>query len=208
MNDKQHRRPLGARNWNPIRAMAAALARRDVSPNRISLLSIPFAVLTAVSLLLFRAAEGGYLWFLVVVALVGILGRVLCNIFDGMVAVEGGKSTAAGELFNEIPDRISDVLVLMAAGYATAFPILGWIAALLAFLTAYVRTLGRSMGAPADYSGPMSKQERLIILSLAILLTPITGTGMILLIGLILISVGCVWTIWSRLKRAYRYLES
>ena len=50
-----------------------------------------------------------------------------------MVAVEGGFRTKTGELFNEFPDRVSDTLVLLGAGYAGApyGPTLGWAAALL-----------------------------------------------------------------------------
>ncbi|WP_225981395.1 hypothetical protein [Mannheimia pernigra] len=53
-----------------------------------------------------------------------------------MVAVEGGKKTANGAIFNEFPDRVADSLFLIALGYATPFFWLGWLAALLAALTA------------------------------------------------------------------------
>jgi len=41
----------------------------------------------------------------------------VCNLLDGMVAIEGGLKTPAGELFNDVPDRISDPLILVGAGY-------------------------------------------------------------------------------------------
>jgi phosphatidylglycerophosphate synthase len=67
--------------------------------------------------------------------------RLLCNLLDGLVAIEGGRGSATGELFNELPDRVSDVLALVAAGYAVTWvawaPELGWAAALAAVLTAY-----------------------------------------------------------------------
>jgi phosphatidylglycerophosphate synthase len=93
--------------------------------------------------------------------------RLLCNLFDGMVAMEGGKASAVGALYNDVPDRIADPLLLIAAGYACTYPELGWLAALLAVLTAYVRLLGASFGLPQDFRGPMAKPQRMAILTLA-----------------------------------------
>ena len=39
--------------------------------------------------------------------------RLLCNMMDGLVAVEGGLKSKAGDLFNEAPDRIEDVILLV-----------------------------------------------------------------------------------------------
>jgi phosphatidylglycerophosphate synthase len=89
-----------------------------------------------------------------------------------MVAVEGGRKSASGEIWNELPDRISDTLCLVAAGYAAPAvawaPIAGWSAALAAVLTAYVRTLGVAAGASAHFVGPAAKQQRMVLLALAL----------------------------------------
>ena len=37
---------------------------------------------------------------------------------DGMVAIEGGRQTKSGEIFNDLPDRIADALIFVCAGYA------------------------------------------------------------------------------------------
>lgn len=79
-------------------------------------------------------------WYIVFpVYIVCITGRLLCNLFDGMVAIEGGKRSENGDLFNDIPDRFSDVLLLVPAGYiAGGWGIeLAWLAAILAIMTAY-----------------------------------------------------------------------
>ena len=34
--------------------------------------------------------------------------RLLCNLFDGMVAVEGGKRSPNGDLYNDMPDRFDE----------------------------------------------------------------------------------------------------
>ncbi len=65
-----------------------------------------------------------------------------------MVAVEGGKHAPLGQFANEFPDRIADSLLFVAAGYAIALPFLGWLAALAAALTAYIRVFGGALGLP------------------------------------------------------------
>ena len=44
--------------------------------------------------------------------------RLLCNMLDGMVAVEGRRSSPNGVLFNEVPDRFEDSIFIVAFGYA------------------------------------------------------------------------------------------
>ena len=102
--------------------------------------------------------------------------RLLCNMLDGMLAVEGGLTTPSGELYNELPDRLADLLILVGAGYAIGEvpwgPELGWAAATTALLTAYVRTLGVAAGASHHFVGPMAKPRRMHVLIAACLSRP------------------------------------
>jgi phosphatidylglycerophosphate synthase len=86
-----------------------------------------------------------------------------------MVAVEGGRKSRVGVLYNEVPDRIADSLFIVALGYAIATPWLGWLGALAAAVTAYVRVLGGSLGLAQDFRGPMAKQHRMAVMTLACL---------------------------------------
>jgi len=191
------------------------LSRQNITPNQISLASIVFAALAALCLVRLSTAEAVAVWPLSLMAVFFILCRALCNMFDGMFAVEGGKKTASGELFNDIPDRIADPLIIVSAGYAATVaswaPELGWCAGLLAVMTAYVRTLARSIGAPPDFRGPMSKVPRMALIAIAVLLTPLESLfwqrGTLLFLALLIIAAGCVVTIWNRAYFAYRYLE-
>lgn len=79
-----------------------------------------------------------------------VQGRLICNLLDGMVAVEGGLRSPVGAVFNDLPDRVSDSLILIGAGYGLAgfityAPQLGWAAALMAVMTAYVRGARRQL---------------------------------------------------------------
>ncbi|MDB5727557.1 MAG: CDP-diacylglycerol-glycerol-3-phosphate 3-phosphatidyltransferase protein [Noviherbaspirillum sp.] len=128
-----------------------------VTPNHISVASIVFAIAGSF-LLLIPAPTGGP-------GLLGcalcIQGRLICNLLDGMVAVEGGKKSPLGALYNEFPDRIADSILIVALGYAIDLPWLGWLGALLAAMTAYVRVFGGALGMAQDFRGPMAKQHRM-----------------------------------------------
>ena len=176
LHDDSERRPLTVRDAGWARRFACWLAGKGFSPNQISVLSIIFAALGAAAL--WQSGHGGHgnrpatALYLVAAALC-IQGRLLCNLFDGMVAVEYNKATPLGPVYNEFPDRIADSLLLVAAGYAANAPALGWLAALAAALTAYVRVYGASCGFGHDFRGPLAKQHRMALLTAACLLAAV-----------------------------------
>jgi phosphatidylglycerophosphate synthase len=198
MSEAANRRPLKSRSSGWARSFAAALARTSITPNQISVASVLFAALGAAALVLSGAA-----WSLIVCA-VSIQLRLLCNLLDGMVAVEGGKGSPVGGLYNELPDRLADSLFLVAAGYAAQVPWLGWCAALLAVTTAYIRALGGALGLPQDFRGPMAKQQRMAVLTVACvggaLELPLWHTGYALRTALWVIAAGALLTCATRTR--------
>lgn len=153
------RRPIAARSSAWAGALSAWLARAGVTPNSISVISILFGA--AGGLLIFYAAHP--LGWLIAAACVQL--RLVCNLLDGMVAIEGGRKTKRGPIYNEFPDRIADTFFLVPLGYAAGEPWLGWACALLAALTAYVRVFGGAVGLSQDFSGIMAKQRRMAALT-------------------------------------------
>ena len=149
-------------------------------------------------------------------AIGGMQLRLLCNLFDGMVAIEGGFKTKAGEIFNELPDRFSDAFIFIGAAYS--FPAfewtreLGWAAAVLSVVTAYVRALGASMGAGQQFIGPMAKQQRMATMTGACLIATFTpllpALAKVIPLALGLVALGCVVTIFRRCARIAREMES
>jgi phosphatidylglycerophosphate synthase len=186
------RRPIAARGNRLIRALAESLARSSVTPNVISMFSIVAAVAGAAALIYVPGLAGALLCAL------GIQLRLLCNLLDGMVAVEGGKSTPTGALYNEYPDRAADSVLLVALGFAAGLPWLGWLSALLAALTAYIRLSGGALGLPQSFRGPFAKQQRMAVMTLACLLAPVEAllhdARYVLPGALILIAVGSALT--------------
>lgn len=209
------RRPIKTRDHRFAQRITVWLSKRQISPNQISLASIGFAAFAALMLVFWRHAVGGADWLLPIMAIAGIQGRLLCNLFDGMVAMEGGKSTPSGELYNDMPDRLADTLLLVTAGYAAASwqPAgiwMGWLAAMLAVATAYVRVLGASMGAPMRFLGPMAKQHRMALLTTACLVSVLESfwwpKGVAMFVVTLVFVVGCTWTIARRTRAIHCYL--
>lgn len=109
-----NRREVKSRGTAWAASIAGFLAKKQIKPNVISVSSVLFALLASVAI---YVAYGPVIRIpFLVLALCGIFLRLLCNLFDGMVAVEGGFKTPAGEVFNDVPDRIADPLILVAAG--------------------------------------------------------------------------------------------
>lgn len=213
-NNTDSRRKITARNFAFYKKAAYRLSQKNVTPNQISLLSIVFAFLGMLALLLYPKANIWITVILLFIFLFCIFARVSCNLLDGMVAIEGGKQTQSGGLFNDAPDRLADSLFFIGAGFATAHIYgiyLGFTAALLAMATAYIRNLAVANGAPWSFKGPMAKPHRMAVLSVAGILSLFVPLFPWLkysfLIALIIICIGCIITCYLRLKDAYDYLE-
>lgn len=216
------RRPLALRSLGCWNWLLGKVAGTRVTPNQISVLGMFFGLLAGVLLYLTSSLEGGSPSQRAVL-LVGILVIVLrgaCNIFDGVLAVETGRASRLGLLFNEVPDRISDVGIYVGAGYAIgSHPTLGWAAALGAVSTAYIRIQVQLAGSSPDFSGPMAKPARMIVLCLAMaslallplngFVLPSGGQGLGPIgISLALIVLGSFATVVTRLRHATRELRA
>ena len=207
------RRPLTSRNTAWASVCARACVKAGLSPNTISVASIFFAAAAASLFLATTAATERQLPLFILAAALMIQGRLLCNLLDGMVAIERGKRTKSGEIFNELPDRISDPIILIGAGYCIGTePLLGWLAAVLALLTAYVRALGVAAGASQQFCGPMAKPHRMAALTAASVIQAIlhwtNSSFSIMNYALGLISIGCVITLFRRTSRIVAELEA
>lgn len=212
MTDLSSRRPLAVRETRWARALAARLAAAGVAPNHISAASVGWAALGFLFFWMASVSGPVATAILLILAAATMQARLLCNLFDGMVAVEGGRATPTGAFWNEAPDRAADLLFFWGAGLAAHHPALGLLCGALAIATAYLRELGRAEGFAADFSGPMAKQHRMAALTLACLIAALLplgyGAPAILTAALILIAAGTVATIARRAFRLLKALES
>ena len=197
------RRPLAVRGTGWAQAAARRLAATSVTPNRISFAGTVAALLAGALLAFGGTVDGAVRAAAFTLAALLCQVRLLCNLFDGMVAVEGGKGTPDGGVWNEVPDRVSDVAILVGCGLAVGLPWLGWMAASAALATAYVREHGRALGQLADFSGPVAKQHRMAIVTVAAPaagLWPFGGDGdAVLVAALWVVALGSAVTAGRRL---------
>ena len=210
------RRPLKSRDTKWAGAIASGLARAGVRPNVISVAGTVFAAGAGVSFWFAGYTALGWQWsVLLMLAVCGMQLRLLCNLFDGMVAIEGGFKTKAGEIYNELPDRFSDAFIFIGAAYSVPdfawTHELGWAAAVLAVITAYVRALGASMGAGQQFIGPMAKQQRMAVMTVSCVVGAFAPVWPLLAemipAALALVVLGSVVTIFRRCHRIAQEME-
>lgn len=205
MADLSNRRPLASRQTGWAARVTRWLAGTRVTPNQISVAGMVAAAGAGAA---FWAAGGCIGWgraVLLVLAAALCQLRLLCNLFDGMVAVEAKRGARDGGFWNEFPDRVSDLLIILGVGLSVGDATLGWAAAAMAFLTAYLRELGVNCGLAADFSGPMAKQHRMALVTGAALLSlaePLwRGHGGLLHLALWVLAVGTALTVLRRAGR-------
>lgn len=204
------RRPLKSRDMPFFRNLAAWLARSGVTPNGISFMTIVFSAIAGAALAGTALADGWVFRLLWLVAAACIQLRLIGNLLDGMVAIEGQKGGPVGELWNEAPDRLSDALTLIGAGFAAGSdPLLGFSAALVAVLVAYVRALGASVGAGQIFIGPQAKQQRMAVVTGASVASAVIPdySGWLIWAALTVVIAGGLITVWRRLSRIAVWLR-
>ncbi len=135
----------------------------------------------------------------------------------GMVAVEGGQGGPLGNLYNEFPDRIEDIVLIVSTGYAATASewayaaVVGWTACVLALLVAYLRALSAGIGGGHPFHGPMAKPHRMFLLTCGCLCAAATAflglAGQVLYGTLVVMILGMVITLIRRLSAVSRALQ-
>ncbi len=195
------RRPIASRNTRWADACASAIAKTGITPNAISVCGMIFAILGGAC---FYFTQCGcfpprLLW---IAGAVFVQLRLLANLFDGMVAQLQKATSPLGELYNEIPDRISDAVILVGFGYAIGSSAsLGFVAACLALFVAYVRAQIAVSGGKQLFIGPMAKAHRMAVIIGAAIATAILPEVAWPVYALWIVIVGSVLTAIRRILR-------
>ena len=208
------RRPIARAFRRTAQVPVRWCVRLGIHPNLISYSSI-----------IASAAAGVCFWQAPVMPALLLLAVALCyvrlwlNMLDGMVALASGTASRAGEIANELPDRISDVLIFVGVAHSgLCHPLGGYWVAIWALLVAYVGTLGQAVGVQREFSGLMAKPWRMVALHAGAWLTLGLlwfGDGEIRYGGLtvldwthLVIVAGCVQTVVLRLVRILHALHN
>lgn len=208
------RRPIANAFRLTARGATSFCVRAGIHPDSISYLSIVAAAAAAICF--WQSARHP---LLLIVAPLFCYLRLWCNMLDGMVALASGQASARGELLNDLPDRISDVLIFVGAGHSGWMnPLLGYWAAILSLGTAYVGMLGQAVGVQREFSGLMAKPWRMVALHLGAWLTyalfewndgdTYIGKLRTLDWACVIVIVGCIQTSAQRLARIMRALKA
>jgi phosphatidylglycerophosphate synthase len=186
--------------------------RLGIPPDAISYLSIVAALVAALCFW----KSGRNAWLLIIAPLFCYL-RLWFNMLDGMVAVAAGKASARGEIVNDLPDRISDVIIFVGVAHSNLMnPLIGYWTAILSLFTAYVGLFAQAIGGRREFSGIMSKPWRMVALSLGAWAMFVCrsqaelhdfGKLTILDWTCLVIIAGCLETIIVRLKRIVTALQ-
>jgi phosphatidylglycerophosphate synthase len=210
------RRPIATRNRKWAQAATVWLASRNVSPNAISIAGMCACIVAGIALAATSITHNRILW---IIAALGAQLRLTANMLDGMVALASGRASKTGELYNEVPDRVSDAAVFIGAGFASGGNIaLGYIATILAIFTAYIRAAGKIAGASNEFCGPMAKQHRMLVITVISICSAFTPRSWqmitfndsqigLMTLGLVVVVVGCVITVIRRVSRIAHALK-
>jgi len=187
--------------------------RLGISPDAISYSSILAALIAA---LCFWKSDNNT-WLLIIAPLFCYL-RLWFNMLDGMVAVAAEKASARGEIVNDLPDRISDVIIFVGVAHSGLMnPLIGYWTAILSLFTAYAGLFGQAIGGRREFGGIMSKPWRMVALSIGawamfafrFCQTGVHGFGRLTILDwtCLFIIAGCLQTIIIRLKRIVAALQ-
>lgn len=202
------RRPIAAVFRQTAPAATRFCVRNGVHPDAISYLSIVAALIGAICFW----KSGTRPWLLIVAPLFCYL-RLWLNMLDGMVAFAAGKTSRRGEILNDLPDRISDVVIFVGVAHSGLMnPLIGYWVAILAVLTSYVGLFGQALGVQRQFGGVMSKPWRMVALHvgswLTFFLAPQSFASFTILDWTCLVIIaGCIETIVVRLKHITTALQ-
>ena len=206
------RRPIAAVFRRTAEAAVRFCVARQIHADVISLLSIVAAALAGELLILSKH----WPWLLLIAPLLCYV-RLWLNMLDGMVALASGTASPRGEIFNELPDRLSDILIFIGVAHSGwCHPLLGYWAAIASLMTAYVGTLGQAVAGRREFGGMMAKPFRMVMLHAGAWGTwLLIVTGSSLSVGRLklldwtfaLIIGGCVQTVIVRLGATMRRLR-
>lgn len=183
-----------------LQPVLAALARRAITPNQVTLLATVLVLLYGGALALFP--QNPALWAGVPLLL---LLRMALNALDGMLASSTGQKTRLGAILNELCDQVSDAALYLPFAFAPGLHaglVVGVVVG--ASLAEFAGVVALAVGSPRRFDGPMGKSDRAFAFGVLGLMVAagVAPTGLnavlVLVLGLL------VWTVLNRVRAALR----
>lgn len=161
----------------PYRKILLPLAKKMkfIDPDILGYLATFVALITAFC---YVYAPDRPILLLISVALT--LLRMTLNTIDGVIAIERGNLRLKGEIVNALPDRYSDIFILIGIAMSPlCTPFWGIMGMGSMFLVSYTGMLSKAIGANWQHHGPLGKVERLIFIMIFSILEYLQLTGKI-----------------------------
>ena len=185
-----------------IRPIEDLLVARRVDPDLMSAAAVLVAAIGGLCL----ALGGGWPMLLLLVPFLAA-ARLVLNLLDGMVARRTGVSRPRGELWNELGDRVGDVLFIGGLAFHPGVdPRLAAGAVIAALLASYAGITARAAGGQRQYGGIMSKPGRMFVLAVAAPVAFVTADAVPLAAAAAVILFGGIVTLGWRIAAAWREL--
>jgi archaetidylinositol phosphate synthase len=169
---------MGLYVWKfPFRKILTPLAKalKNVHPDAISYVAVIVAFFTGMSFYF----SGSFRWLLLLAAGLIFL-RMILNTLDGVMAIARGNLRPEGEIVNALPDRYSDIFLMLGITFSAYCNVyIGALATISVLLVSYAGMLGKAIGVDWQHQGPLGKVERLLLLIIASLGQYFSGAGRI-----------------------------
>lgn len=175
-------KPALLRGLDPV---LARLERSGVRPDALTLAAVPVGALAGAAVLVSPSVPLALL--LVPLA---VVARLILNLLDGALARRTGLTHARGELYNEVGDRLADVLMLASVAFVPgAHQVTVLLGVTVAVLASFTSVATKAAGGTRSYRGILSKPGRMVLLTASAIAVMIVGPqawgpfGPLLLIG-------------------------
>jgi CDP-diacylglycerol--glycerol-3-phosphate 3-phosphatidyltransferase len=198
MNLAEMRRSAARLITGPINAV---LVKSRLKPNTLTWCALAISLIAAATIATNHPIIAGFL----------VLISGLFDILDGALARSTNQTTRFGALLDSTFDRISDAILLLGllvfyipSGGTTEI-LLVFLALIASFLTSYIRARSEGIGINCPV-GLFTRTERVIILALGLLFSPLYSYSII--IALLLIVVFGFVTVVQRLIYVWHQAKS
>lgn len=207
-----------------INPLVKLLIKCGVTPNVVTTIGLLGNVAAAVVLVW---ASGSYsdmhtLYGRLILTGALIIGFSLFDMLDGQVARLGGKVSKFGAMYDSVLDRYCELLVLGAVVFyflqrgSLSGALITFLALIGSIMVSYIRARAEGLGVECKM-GFMQRPERVVLTSLSIMATGITGVSIhsdstfnpdiILLIAMLIIAVFANLTAFARLGYAKSQMD-
>jgi len=198
MNLAELRRSAARLITGPLNAV---VVKSRLKPNTLTWCALAISLIAAATIATNHPIIGGFL----------VLISGLFDILDGALARSTNQATRFGALLDSTFDRISDAILLLGllAFYimsgGTMEIVLVFLALIASFLTSYIRARAEGIGINCPV-GLFTRTERVIILALGLLFSPLYSYSII--IALLLMIVFGFVTVVQRLVYVWQQAKS